>query len=83
MLCRIRSGARGSPMQAASRSAIPSRRSTSRSASRPPSLVGPPGIGKTRFARRLAATLDLRFAATSLAGVSDARALEGASKVWG
>ncbi|GGC67071.1 hypothetical protein GCM10011504_51330 [Siccirubricoccus deserti] len=50
---------------------------------RPLLLVGPPGIGKTRFARRLAATLDLRFAATSLAGVSDARALEGTSKGWG
>jgi hypothetical protein len=50
---------------------------------RPLLLVGPPGVGKTRFARRLAAVLDLCFAGTSLAGVSDSRALEGTAKGWG
>ncbi|MFC0385142.1 AAA family ATPase [Muricoccus vinaceus] len=50
---------------------------------RPLLLVGPPGVGKTRFARRLASALDLRFAGMSLAGVSDSRALEGTAKGWG
>jgi ATPase family associated with various cellular activities (AAA) len=50
---------------------------------RPLLLVGAPGVGKTRFARRLAAVLDLCFAGTSLAGVSDSRALEGTAKGWG
>lgn len=50
---------------------------------RPLLLVGPPGVGKTRFARRLAETPGLAFAAMSLAGVSDSRALEGTARGWG
>jgi len=49
---------------------------------RPLLLVGPPGVGKTRFARRLAASLGLAHGAFSLAGASDNRALEGTSAGW-
>ncbi len=49
---------------------------------RPLLLVGPPGVGKSRFARRLAAALGLPSAATSLAGASDSRELEGTARGW-
>ncbi len=45
-------------------------------------LVGPSGIGKTRFGRRLAAALGFDYGAFSLAGASDNRALEGTSAGW-
>ncbi len=49
---------------------------------RPLLLAGPPGIGKTRLARRLAAALGLPCAAMSLAGASDSRELEGTARGW-
>ncbi len=49
---------------------------------RPLLLAGPPGVGKSRFARRLAAALGLPSAATSLAGASDSRELEGTARGW-
>lgn len=45
-------------------------------------LVGPPGIGKTRFARRLAELLGVPFAWKGLAGSSDNRDLAGTSRGW-
>lgn len=49
---------------------------------RPMLLVGPPGVGKSRFGRRLAAALGFHYGAFSLAGASDNRALEGTSAGW-
>jgi DNA polymerase III delta prime subunit len=45
-------------------------------------LVGPPGVGKTRFVRRLAAELGLRWGRLSLEGLSDNRTLAGTSSGW-
>ena len=45
-------------------------------------LVGPPGIGKTRFASRLAACLDLQWGCLALAGSSDNRELAGTARGW-
>lgn len=45
-------------------------------------LVGPPGIGKTRFAARLAACLGLPWACLALAGSSDNRELAGTARGW-
>ncbi len=49
---------------------------------RPLLLVGPPGIGKTRFGRRLAEGLGLGFGAISVAGQTDNRMLEGTARGW-
>lgn len=49
---------------------------------RPLLLVGPPGIGKTRLARRLASALDLRFAWLGLGGTSEPRELAGTARGW-
>jgi hypothetical protein len=49
---------------------------------RPLLLAGPPGVGKSRFARRLATALGLPCAAMSLAGASDSRELEGTARGW-
>jgi hypothetical protein len=45
-------------------------------------LVGPPGVGKTRFARRLAKALGLAFGQVSVEGQSDNRALAGTAAGW-
>ena len=45
-------------------------------------LVGPPGVGKTRFVRRLANELGLSWGRLSLEGLSDNRALAGTSSGW-
>jgi hypothetical protein len=45
-------------------------------------LVGPPGIGKTRLARRIAAVLGLGFAWQSAAASSDTRELSGTARGW-
>lgn len=45
-------------------------------------LVGPPGVGKTRFAARLAACLGLPWSCLALAGSSDSRELAGTARGW-
>jgi hypothetical protein len=45
-------------------------------------LVGPPGVGKTRFARRLAEELGLASSYISLEGQSDNRTLAGTASGW-
>ena len=49
---------------------------------RPILLVGPPGIGKTWFARRLAQALNLPFASLNLGGATDNRCLQGTARGW-
>ena len=45
-------------------------------------LVGPPGIGKTTFLRRLAEVLDLPMSMTGLGGSTDSRELSGTARGW-
>ncbi len=49
---------------------------------RPTLLVGPPGSGKTRFARRAAELLGTGFGEVNAAGSSDNRALQGTARGW-
>ncbi len=49
---------------------------------RPILLVGPPGVGKTWFARRVAQALDLPFSALNLGGATDNRCLQGTARGW-
>src|SRR5262249_45134598 len=49
---------------------------------RPLLLVGPPGIGKSRFARRLAHLLGGKYAEIDVAGSSDNRSLQGTARAW-
>jgi MoxR-like ATPase len=49
---------------------------------RPLLLVGPPGVGKTRFAKRLAQLLKLGYGEVSGAGSSDDRMLRGTARGW-
>jgi hypothetical protein len=49
---------------------------------RPLLLVGPPGVGKTWFAKRLARLLDLGYGEVSGAGSSDDRMLRGTARGW-
>ncbi|MBW0169665.1 MAG: AAA family ATPase [Hydrogenophaga sp.] len=49
---------------------------------RPVLLLGPPGVGKTRFARRFAEEMDLEFRAIGLGGMSDIRSLTGTARGW-
>lgn len=46
-------------------------------------LVGPPGCGKSRFARRMAELLGLPFHPIAIGGTTDAKALIGTSRGWG
>lgn len=48
----------------------------------PTLLVGPPGCGKSRLARRLAEELQLRFRALPCGGASDSKLLLGTSRGW-
>ncbi|KJB91866.1 hypothetical protein N826_25455 [Skermanella aerolata KACC 11604] len=45
-------------------------------------LVGPPGCGKSRFARRLAETLNLPHVRLSCGGITDNRILAGTARGW-
>ena len=49
---------------------------------RPVLLVGPPGVGKTRFAKRLAQLLKLGYGEVGGAGSSDDRMLRGTARGW-
>jgi ATPase family associated with various cellular activities (AAA) len=49
---------------------------------RPILLVGPPGIGKTRFAKQLAQLLDTGYGEVAGSGSSDDRALRGTARGW-
>jgi len=49
---------------------------------RPILLVGPPGVGKTRFAKRLATLLDVGYGEVAGSGSSDDRALRGTARGW-
>jgi hypothetical protein len=49
---------------------------------RPILLVGPPGVGKTWFARRVAQALALPFASLNLGGATDNRSLAGTARGW-
>jgi hypothetical protein len=49
---------------------------------RPILLVGPPGVGKTWFARRVAQALDLPFSSLNLGGATDNRCLQGTARGW-
>jgi len=50
---------------------------------RPTLLVGPPGTGKTSFARRVAQLAGVGFGEMSAAGSSDNRLLAGTARGWG
>jgi len=50
---------------------------------RPLLLVGPPGSGKSRFARRLAEMIGTGWQLISASGSSDDRSLVGTSHAWG
>lgn len=49
---------------------------------RPLLLVGPPGVGKTWFAKRLAQALELPFGSLNLGGATDNRCLQGTARGW-
>ena len=49
---------------------------------RPLLLVGPPGVGKTRFAKRIAQLMQVGYGEVSGAGSSDDRALRGTARGW-
>ena len=45
-------------------------------------LAGPPGVGKSRLARRIAEELTLPFLQISIAGLDDSRTILGTSRGW-
>jgi pimeloyl-ACP methyl ester carboxylesterase len=49
---------------------------------RPLLLAGPPGIGKSRFARRVARLLGTAYAELDVAGSSDNRMMQGTARGW-
>ncbi len=46
-------------------------------------LVGPPGVGKTRYIKRISTVLGLPFQDIQLAGVTEAYRIAGLSRYWG
>lgn len=49
---------------------------------RPTLIAGQPGVGKTRFARRLAEALGLTFRVVGIGGMDDSRTLIGTARGW-
>jgi len=49
---------------------------------RPTLIAGTPGVGKTRFARRLAEELGLKFRVVGIGGMDDSRTLLGTARGW-
>ncbi len=49
---------------------------------RPMLITGPPGVGKSRFVRRLAELAGIHWAIISAGGSSDSRDLQGTAKGW-
>ena len=50
---------------------------------RPLLLVGPPGVGKSRFGRRLAEVCEVPFTMIGAGGSGDNRSIAGTSRGWG
>lgn len=68
--------------KAALAAAISSRRSERGFTLPPVVLVGPPGVGKSRWVRRLATLCDIPLHAATLAGASSSKSVLGSERGW-